>query len=128
MLRRDHSRSPSQILKMLKLNPGHQQRRNLRKTEWKNLLPRTGETSIVPKKKFLNEERKNIWKTICEYEIIVERVINVSAFEKYGLTELLTDKGLIKIAMFAKTYSPTLVQEFYNSLSPAIKTPTTRGY
>lgn len=40
----------------------------------------------------------------------------------------MTEKGLIKLPTFVKSYNPSLVQELYNNLSPEIKTSTTRGY
>lgn len=44
------------------------------------------------------------------------------------MEEFLTKKGLIKLIVCAKGYNPTLVQEFYSNLTPAIKTPSTEGY
>lgn len=86
------------------------------------------EESYSVSKKFLNEDCKKRWKTIYESGIIVEKVIDNSAIEKCSLTKFLTEKGLIKLAIFAKTYSPSFVKEFCGNLSPAIKTPITRGY
>lgn len=86
------------------------------------------ESSSVLKKKFLNADCKKRWKNIYESGIIVEKVIDDSAIEKCSSTEFLTEKGLIKLAIFAKNYSPSLVKEFFGNLSLAIKTPITRGY
>lgn len=44
------------------------------------------------------------------------------------LEEFLTKKGLIKLIVCAKGYNPTLVQEFYSNLTPAIKTQSAEGY
>lgn len=58
----------------------------------------------------------------------MERVIDEIAFDKNCLIKLLTEKGLIMSATFAKEYSPTLVKEFYSNLVPAVKTLTAEGY
>lgn len=60
--------------------------------------------------------------------MIIERVINEYAFEKYGLTEFLIEKGLFKSAMFTKGYNPTIMHELYSNLTLAINTLTVEGY
>lgn len=44
-------------------------------------------------------------------------MIDEVAFKKYGLTELLKERGLYRSVMFAQSYSLSLVQELYNNLS-----------
>lgn len=65
---------------------------------------------------------------ISERGMIVERTIDEDAFEKYGVIEFLSKKGLIKSARFVKRYSPSLVQEFYSNLIPAVKTSLAKGF
>lgn len=86
------------------------------------------ETSMISQKKFLNEECKKKGKVICELGIIVERTIDESAFDKYRLIDLLTEKGLIKSALFTKSYNLSLVQEFYSNISQEVRIPTGKGY
>ncbi|XP_039129087.1 uncharacterized protein LOC120265276 [Dioscorea cayenensis subsp. rotundata] len=53
--------------------------------------------------------------------VVVERMIDEGAFEKYGLTELLQQRSLYKSATFPESYSLSLVQEFYSNLLPSDK-------
>ncbi|XP_039115402.1 uncharacterized protein LOC120250637 [Dioscorea cayenensis subsp. rotundata] len=64
------------------------------------------------KKKFESVERRGV---------VVERMIDGGAFEKYGLTELLQQRSLCKSATFPESYSLSLVQEFYSNLLPSDK-------
>lgn len=51
------------------------------------------EASTTPsEEKFLNEACKKKWKTIAARGMAVERTIDMVAFSKYGLTELLAER------------------------------------
>lgn len=107
-------------------------KKNLAKKKVERVSPRNkkkiAETSMISQKKFLNEECKKKGKVICELGIIVERTIDESAFDKYRLIDLLTEKGLIKSALFTKSYNLSLVQEFYSNISQEVRIPTAKGF
>lgn len=60
---------------------------------------------------------KKKFKSIAGRGIVAKKVIDEVAFRKYGLTELYKERDLYKLAMFTDSYSLSLVQEFYLSLS-----------
>ncbi|XP_039131848.1 uncharacterized protein LOC120268578 [Dioscorea cayenensis subsp. rotundata] len=71
--------------------------------------------------RFLDKDLRRSFESVVERGIVVERVIDTTAFEKYGLTELLKERSLYKSATFVESYSLSLVQEFYSNLLPSDK-------
>lgn len=53
--------------------------------------------------------------------MVVEKTIDIVAFEKYWFTEILTERKLMESPIFTKSYNTTLVQEVYSILSTSIK-------
>ncbi|XP_039143923.1 uncharacterized protein LOC120281046 [Dioscorea cayenensis subsp. rotundata] len=71
--------------------------------------------------RFYDKASKKKFESVEGRGVVVERMIDEGAFEKYGLTELLQQKSLYKSATFPESYSLSLVQEFYSNLLPSDK-------
>ncbi|XP_039133235.1 uncharacterized protein LOC120270283 [Dioscorea cayenensis subsp. rotundata] len=66
--------------------------------------------------RFLDEASKKKFESVEERGIVVERMSDEVAFEKFGLTKLLQERSLYKSITFPKSYSLSLLQEFYSNL------------
>ncbi|XP_039120510.1 uncharacterized protein LOC120256909 [Dioscorea cayenensis subsp. rotundata] len=71
--------------------------------------------------RFHGKASKKKFESVEGRGVVVERMIDEGAFEKYGLTELLQQRSLYKSATFPESYSLPLVHEFYNNLLPSDK-------
>ncbi|XP_039115831.1 uncharacterized protein LOC120251358 [Dioscorea cayenensis subsp. rotundata] len=71
--------------------------------------------------RFYDKASKKKFESVEGRGVVVERMIDEGAFEKYGLTELLQQRSLYKSATFPESYSLSLVQEFYSNLLPSDK-------
>ncbi|XP_039118413.1 uncharacterized protein LOC120254372 [Dioscorea cayenensis subsp. rotundata] len=104
-----------------------------KKTQKKEKGEKTSASSKKEKKKatqqakdsdedrFRDKASKKKFESVEERGVVVERMIDEGAFEKYGLTELLQQRSLYKSATFPESYSLSLVQEFYSNLLPSDK-------
>ncbi|XP_039122071.1 uncharacterized protein LOC120258688 [Dioscorea cayenensis subsp. rotundata] len=71
--------------------------------------------------RFLDKASKKKFESVEERGIVVERMIDELAFEKFVLIKLLQERSLYKSATFPESYSLSLVQEFYSNLLPSDK-------